>query len=141
MRFLLNENVGKKVADHLQLLGHFVLPINEKAGRHRLNSDLLETKWGILYSKLFLNLIQHHYLKWCIISDIMTQIHTIVWKEGNWYVAKALEVEVASQGETEEEALKNLQEALELYFEDKHDIELAPVSAPKLQEIPVQLNA
>jgi predicted RNase H-like HicB family nuclease len=47
----------------------------------------------------------------------MKQIHTFVWKEGKFYVAKALEVEVASQGKSEKEALKNLQEALELYFE------------------------
>ena len=47
----------------------------------------------------------------------MKQIHTTVWKEGKLYVAKALEVEVASQGMSEKEALENLQEALELYFE------------------------
>jgi predicted RNase H-like HicB family nuclease len=34
------------------------------------------------------------------------------------YVARCLEVEVASQGETVDEALANLKEALELYFED-----------------------
>ncbi|HXF97782.1 MAG TPA: type II toxin-antitoxin system HicB family antitoxin [Gaiellaceae bacterium] len=38
--------------------------------------------------------------------------------EPPWYVARCLEVEVASQGETVEEALTNLKEALELYFED-----------------------
>jgi len=40
-----------------------------------------------------------------------------VWREGNWYVSQCLEVDVASQGETEEEALANLAEALELHFE------------------------
>jgi predicted RNase H-like HicB family nuclease len=40
-----------------------------------------------------------------------------VWKEGNWYVAQCLELDVASQGETEEEALENLREVLDLYFE------------------------
>jgi predicted RNase H-like HicB family nuclease len=40
-----------------------------------------------------------------------------VWREGNWYVSQCLEVDVASQGESEEEALANLQEALELLFE------------------------
>ena len=40
-----------------------------------------------------------------------------VWREGNWYVSQCLEVDVASQGETEEEALSNLKEALELHFE------------------------
>lgn len=34
------------------------------------------------------------------------------------YVARAVDVEVASQGETEQEALAALTEALELYFED-----------------------
>jgi predicted RNase H-like HicB family nuclease len=36
-----------------------------------------------------------------------------------WYVARCLEVEVTSQGESVEEAIANLQEALELYFEDE----------------------
>ena len=49
--------------------------------------------------------------------------------EAPWYVARCLEVEVASQGETVEEALDNLREALELYFED------APV--PALAEPPI----
>jgi predicted RNase H-like HicB family nuclease len=40
-----------------------------------------------------------------------------VWREGTWFVAQCLEVDIASQGETEEEALTNLKEALELYFE------------------------
>jgi predicted RNase H-like HicB family nuclease len=40
-----------------------------------------------------------------------------VWREGDWYVAQCLEIDVASQGETEEEALAGLKEALELYFE------------------------
>jgi predicted RNase H-like HicB family nuclease len=39
-----------------------------------------------------------------------------VWREGVWYVARCLEVDVASQGESEEEALENLREAIELYF-------------------------
>ena len=40
-----------------------------------------------------------------------------VWQEGDWYVSQCLEVDVASQGETEDEALRNLQEALALHFE------------------------
>ena len=40
-----------------------------------------------------------------------------VWREGDWYVAQCLEIDVASQGESEEEALANLREALELHFE------------------------
>ena len=35
------------------------------------------------------------------------------------YVARCLEIEVTSQGETVEDALRNLREALELYYEDQ----------------------
>jgi predicted RNase H-like HicB family nuclease len=38
-------------------------------------------------------------------------------REGKWYVSQCLEIDVASQGESEEEALANLKEALELDFE------------------------
>ncbi len=42
-----------------------------------------------------------------------------VTHETPWYLARCLEVEVASQGEKSiEEALANLKEALELYVED-----------------------
>jgi predicted RNase H-like HicB family nuclease len=41
-----------------------------------------------------------------------------IQRDGQWYVARCLEVEVASQGDTVEAALTNLREALELYFED-----------------------
>ena len=40
-----------------------------------------------------------------------------VYREGRWYVAQALDVDVASQGESEDEALANLAEALQLHFE------------------------
>jgi len=40
-----------------------------------------------------------------------------VWREGEWFVSQCLDVDVASQGQTEEEALANLREALELHFE------------------------
>lgn len=45
-------------------------------------------------------------------------LKNIVWKEADFYVAKCLNVEVSSFGDTRNEALKNLQEALDLYFED-----------------------
>ena len=45
-------------------------------------------------------------------------LKNIVWKEGEFYVAQCLNVEVSSFGDTREDAIKNLQEALDLYFED-----------------------
>ncbi len=40
-----------------------------------------------------------------------------VTHEGLWYVARCLDVDVVSQGETVDEAVANLEEALGLYFE------------------------
>ncbi len=39
-----------------------------------------------------------------------------LWREDELVVAQCLEVDVASQGGTEEEALRNLKEALQLHF-------------------------
>ncbi len=47
------------------------------------------------------------------------QFTAAVTHESGWYVARALEVEVTSQGRTVDEALANLREALDLYFEDE----------------------
>ena len=71
----------------------------------------------------------------------MKKVHSVVWKENKWYVAKALEVEVASQGLSQKEALENLKEALELYFEDQREIELTPFNKPKLQDLAIQIHA
>ena len=59
-----------------------------------------------------------------------------VWREREWFVAQCLEVDVASQGESEEEALMNLREALELHFEP-------PVAtiAPQVRTIEVEVRA
>lgn len=67
----------------------------------------------------------------------MKQMFTAsVWQEGNWFVAQCREVDVASQGKSEEEALANLCEALKLHF--------APPRAtilPQLRPIEVELDA
>lgn len=59
-----------------------------------------------------------------------------VWREASWYVAQCLEVDVASQGVTEADALANLKEALELHFE-------APQAtrAPDVRQIEVEIGA
>ena len=48
----------------------------------------------------------------------------IIEREGKWYVALCLETDIASQGHSEEEALNNLREALELFFETASDAEI-----------------
>jgi predicted RNase H-like HicB family nuclease len=59
-----------------------------------------------------------------------------VWREGRWYVSQCLELDIASQGESDEEALANLKEALELHFEE-------PVATrpPKMRLIEVEVGA
>jgi predicted RNase H-like HicB family nuclease len=42
-----------------------------------------------------------------------------ITREGPWWVARCLEVEVTSQGDSLDEARANLAEALSLYFEDE----------------------
>jgi len=53
-----------------------------------------------------------------------------VWKEGKYYVSQCLNVEVASFGNTKKESLKNLEEALELYFEEVKTPKLTKVERP-----------
>jgi len=51
------------------------------------------------------------------IKNLNKETLALVWKEDNLFVAKSIGVEIASQGKTKKEALANLEEALELYFE------------------------
>ncbi len=59
-----------------------------------------------------------------------------ITQEGDWCVAQCLEVDVASQGETDEEALVNLGEALALHF-------TPPVATvlPDLRPVEVEIGA
>ena len=61
-----------------------------------------------------------------------TNFHAAIWKEDHLYVARTLEVNVASQGKTHAEAISNLKEALELYFEDSNE------SIPQIEEVEVE---
>ena len=45
------------------------------------------------------------------------QLTAIIEREGNGYISLCPEVDIASQGATVDEACRNLQEALELFFE------------------------
>jgi predicted RNase H-like HicB family nuclease len=46
-------------------------------------------------------------------------LKNIVWKEGDMYVSQSLNTGVASCGKTKKEALKNLDEAIDLFLEDR----------------------
>lgn len=60
------------------------------------------------------------------------ELQHVIWKEGKYYVAQCLNVDVSSFGKTHKEALVNLQEALELYFENHQPKRLAKVERPVL---------
>ncbi len=59
-----------------------------------------------------------------------------IWQEDEWFVAQCVEVDVASQGKTEDEALDNLRDALELHF-------APPVAtlAPRVRSLEIEVKA
>lgn len=67
----------------------------------------------------------------------MKQLFTAsIWQEGEWHIAQCVEVDVAGQGATEDEALANLHDALKLDF-------TPPVAtiAPRVRHIEVEIKA
>jgi predicted RNase H-like HicB family nuclease len=55
------------------------------------------------------------------------EIDYVVWKEDKYFVSRCINVEVSSFGQTIEEAIQNLKEAVELYF-DGEDKELPVIN-------------
>lgn len=64
----------------------------------------------------------------------MTKIplKVVVWKEGEHYVAWCLNNSISSFGESRKDAMKNLEEALELYYEDESVLEVSKVERPSI---------
>ncbi len=61
-----------------------------------------------------------------------TSVENIVWKEGKYYVAQCLNIDVSSFGKTKNEALKMLDEALELYFDEPKRVKISRVERPQI---------
>ena len=59
-------------------------------------------------------------------------LKNIIWREGKYCVAQCLNVDVSSFGLTKKEALGNLHEALELYFEDMKVAHPVKVERPEI---------
>jgi predicted RNase H-like HicB family nuclease len=68
----------------------------------------------------------------------MSTFTAVVHKEDDLYVAECPEVGTASQGETIEEAVRNLQEATEVYLEE---FPMEQVSRPLLTTFEVPFHA
>lgn len=61
-------------------------------------------------------------------------LQNVVWKEGKNFVAQSLSPDVSSFGKTKKEALKNLREALELYFEDAPKKSFTPIKFAQIEK-------
>jgi len=59
-------------------------------------------------------------------------LKSVVWKERKHYVPQCLNVDVSSYGMTKKEALENLREALELYFQDSKTAKFVNVKQPNV---------
>jgi predicted RNase H-like HicB family nuclease len=68
------------------------------------------------------------------------QFTIVITKEDRWYVAKALDLGVASQGKTIEQAEYNLKEAVELYLEDQPGVrkQLRGMATPMVTTMAVE---
>jgi predicted RNase H-like HicB family nuclease len=62
----------------------------------------------------------------------MKEIDYVIYREDKFYVAQCLNVDVSSFGETREEAIANLKEAVELFFEGETSDSFTPVSQVEL---------
>jgi len=60
-------------------------------------------------------------------------VTAIIWQEDDVYVSKCSELEVASVGDTPQEALENLKEAVELYLENAKALGILNDFAASLQ--------
>lgn len=71
-------------------------------------------------------------------SSMERKLQCVVFPEDGAFVARCLDVEVASEGDTEQEALSNLQEALGLYFQN-HEASLTalPPRTYRVEEVAV----
>ncbi len=62
-------------------------------------------------------------------------LKNVVWKEGRYFVAQCLNIDISSFGKTKKEALVNLDEALELYFEDTKIQKIQKIEKPELVDL------
>ena len=73
-----------------------------------------------------------------IMSQLPHKIAFVVWREEGGWVSQSLDVEVASQGNTREEAIENLHDALSLYFDEEKMDEIMIKKEPMFGELTLQ---
>ncbi|MBI5676166.1 MAG: type II toxin-antitoxin system HicB family antitoxin [Nitrospirae bacterium] len=70
----------------------------------------------------------------------MKSFKYVIYKEGKYYVSQCLNIDIASCGDSIEEAINNLKDAVELYFRNEpkkrqsafHDIDEALIGEAKI---------
>ncbi|MCP1384951.1 type II toxin-antitoxin system HicB family antitoxin [Runella salmonicolor] len=62
----------------------------------------------------------------------MLHLEYVIWKEEQYFVAQCLNIDISSFGETRQEALDNLNEALALYLEDNSQENVTKIEQPEL---------
>ena len=65
-------------------------------------------------------------------GELRETIHTVISESEGAYVAECLEVGVVTQGESLDETLRNLREAVELFMDDEEPAALGLVPNPRL---------
>jgi len=68
------------------------------------------------------------------------ELQTVVYREGEHYVAQCLDIDLSSFGADDQEALANLGEAVELYLEDASpQLQPTRVEAAEVRTLHVQV--
>ncbi len=67
-------------------------------------------------------------------------ITATIWREDEGYVSLCSELDIASQGDTVEEARNNLREAVELFFETAHPNEVAERLSQEIYISPLEVE-
>ena len=69
----------------------------------------------------------------------------VITREGKWFVAACPLLDIATQGQTEDEVRENMKDLIEEYFEDpdtaKPEIKTIMNSSVSLMNIPVKVNS
>ena len=73
-------------------------------------------------------------------SPLIQTLTATIWRENDGFVSLCSELDIASQGDTVEEARANLREAVELFFETAHPNEISSELNAEFKRILQQRN-
>lgn len=66
-------------------------------------------------------------------------IKYVIYQEGEHYIAQCLNVDVSSFGGSITEAINNIKEAVELYYEDNNDIIFNPINLAVIGDMQINV--